>query len=629
LRATEVSNSLRGAHQASALSSRCRLKTALLACRVVHHLAPFSGETHIVLTSVKTSPSCRLSRALADAKIMNISLSWRVQSDTFARAPHCSYDARIGSSLAIDPGPKDYCPPMREGASLVCFTDGSFQAGGLGGFAAIFCDARAVQEDGYLFCPDSFTAIYGPSPSSGANYAAEVRAILAALQSTPVDTDLRIVTDCLSALQSLAVEVVSEGRRLRSGARSLITSCRNLLWIRAAHGANTTFDFVNSHTGALDWRSRGNEVADSFAAVAVGHAPPFLAHEEEFVFWHKLHNPPTPPAHVSGNLRTVLRDCLNASLVTKWCLTRTQGEIVRMLGPSMVTWLDTIRRSGDGNALLFALQMTTLQIPTPCKTLWSAHRDPASLTCPLCKSRSSPRHPFVCPYTSEARRTALHLVRDALCAAVAPITTSDVTTPAHRDCCLDLCASPLRWLDLTCPSIPLFYRDTPLCLRPHLASIEESDRWAGLCGLIPTGLRTLLLLPDSCAFVVGDPLHIRAQVAPLMRKLQFAVLEMASSVLDEWCKLCALSSEPPRKLPPWLAAHLPNCSAMISSKPICSGTIRRTCCPTLPPAESQTPSSNLWNARLAFMPNAQHADSWRSDLHLQRPTLRHPPPDPR
>ena len=62
---------------------------------------------------------------------------------------------------------------------------------------------------------------------------AEVRAILAALQTAPADATLYIITDSLSAMQAITHPCVSEGRRHRSGARALVSACRKLVLLRA------------------------------------------------------------------------------------------------------------------------------------------------------------------------------------------------------------------------------------------------------------------------------------------------------------------------------------------------------------------------------------------------------------
>ena len=66
------------------------------------------------------------------------------------------------------------------------------------------------------------------------------------------------------------------------------------------------------------------------------------------------------------------------------------------------------------------------------------------------------------------------------------------------------------------------------------ANIESSDRWASLCGLLPDGLRTLLLPSPSFGFVVADTRSIKDTVVPLVRELQFTILSCATDVLREW-----------------------------------------------------------------------------------------------
>ena len=381
-----------------------------------------------------------------------------------------------------------------------------------------------------------------------------MRAILAALQAAPVDADLLIVTDSLSARQAILRPMVSEGRRHRSGARSLVMACRKLILLRASYGGNTSLEFVRSHTEATDWRSVGNAVADAHAARAAGPAEPFLLCEERVVFWR---GDLQAANHVSGNLRDVLRGLVREDLVRAWRHAPTQGELVREHGHRLAGWLDVVRRDGDGERLLVALQMCTLQVPTPCRTLWGRPREPGALLCAMCGSISTPRHPFVCPGTAPARRVMQHEVTVVMKEAVRTLIESDTTSAAHQQLCLKLCSGHHRWLDLLCP--PVFLGCSDYCDELHglIASIESTDRWTGLCGLIPEALCALLLPPPSSNFVVADTRPVVKRVKPLVHQLQFTILDAVARVIREWTALHEEASLLPCRLPPWLEIHVP------------------------------------------------------------------------
>ena len=301
-RVVGASDALRGTHHASASVIYCRLLTALQARRVTATTLSVGGEAHTMRAPVRRSTRCRLTRALVDAGKLGITVTMRDQSnDLFPFSPS-TFCEEVGCSLSGDPT-RGICQPTGETAQLVCFTDGSYVKGCGGGYAAVFCDVNAVRDEDFEFLPSTCAVVGGPSPPSGSNYTAEVRAILAALQAAPADANLCIITDSLSAMQAITHPCVSEGRRHRSGARALVSACRKLVLLRALHGGRTSFEFVRSHTGAPDWRSRGNEAADAHAGSNVGSAVPFMTCEERFVFWRQRS---PSPEHVSGNLRAVL-----------------------------------------------------------------------------------------------------------------------------------------------------------------------------------------------------------------------------------------------------------------------------------------------------------------------------------
>ena len=207
-----------------------------------------------------------------------------------------------------------------------------------------------------------------------------------------------------------------------------------------------------------------------------------------------------------------LRDHVRRDLVQQWELAPTQGEVVREHGTRLVRWLDTVRREGDGARLLFALEMCTLQVSTPCRLLWGSSREPSAITCSLCGSLSSPRHPFLCPGTTAARQVMQRRVATAACAATLPLIESGVTSTAHQQLCLQICSSHLRWFDLSCQPEPDCVSDGEL---PALAAdIESFDRWAGLCGLLPKGLCTLLLPPPHYYFVAGNVRPVDCPACP-------------------------------------------------------------------------------------------------------------------
>jgi len=119
------------------------------------------------------------------------------------------------------------------GSGIVAFLDGSYSTN-LSGYAAILIKA----EDFYLspsgklealHCPASHVVLKGKGPVSGANYTAEVLAILHTLRATPINIPLFIWSDALSMMQALQKPLVSEFQRLRLGSRTLVLPARAFL----------------------------------------------------------------------------------------------------------------------------------------------------------------------------------------------------------------------------------------------------------------------------------------------------------------------------------------------------------------------------------------------------------------
>ena len=78
----------------------------------------------------------------------------------------------------------------------------------------------------YTFAEGTYHVLRGAAPLAGANYAAEVKALLAVLHGIPLNAPLLCISDALSALQVLWKPVLANGGRIRLGARSLVVPAR-------------------------------------------------------------------------------------------------------------------------------------------------------------------------------------------------------------------------------------------------------------------------------------------------------------------------------------------------------------------------------------------------------------------
>ena len=126
----------------------------------------------------------------------------------------------------------------------------------------------------------------GCAPVSGANYTAEVCAVLTALHAVPLDVPLVLLSDAESVLKVLARRIISATAWLRLGARSLMTPIRQLVAGRASLGFPLAYRHVESHTGGADAASLGNDLADKYADAARGRpSAPALTCESQYTYW--------------------------------------------------------------------------------------------------------------------------------------------------------------------------------------------------------------------------------------------------------------------------------------------------------------------------------------------------------
>ena len=222
----------------------------------------------------------------------------------------------------------------------------------------------------------------------------------------------------------------------------MIKACRLLIRRKRAVGSNVHFEHVHSHSGKDDPNSQGNALADLHASAdASRHAPPHLQCEETMTFWQSEHSKPCKGRpgglhHVAGNLRSVLQRTAEDVALTRWRACTTQGWVARQTAAA-AAWLTKIRKTGDGGLLLFALQMSTMQLPTPDRMLWGPARAESELTCKLCGKRCSPRHPFTCEANTKAARRLDGTVKLHLANVVKELARTGATPGEHTDiCCL-------------------------------------------------------------------------------------------------------------------------------------------------------------------------------------------------
>jgi hypothetical protein len=371
-----------------------------------------------LIRATKMSRSCRTTRALMHAQKLGHVLAehkpltvaqYRCHGTEIVNARQCPI-TRIPASVATL---RLYCDcPGGPEHGVVAFTDGSFirdheQLGSVCGWAAVLIREEDYLDPNYQFEKGSYTVLRGAAPLAGANYAAEVKALLAVLHAVPVSTRLLCISDSLGALQVIWKPVMPNGARLRLGARSLVAPARRLLEIRSAH-AETRKRHIHSHTGGTSADARGNSVADAEAKTAAMTSKPCgpaIATDEKYIF---LEEKNSECFHVHGNLRASLKAAASAQSVKEWLSHPSQGLIPRHIGErSTVKLVRIVRKTCDATLLTFCVKALTLQLSTSSKMRYKEGRD---LTTVMRKGIWSCR---TCEITMKAAERKDHLRSEA------------------------------------------------------------------------------------------------------------------------------------------------------------------------------------------------------------------------
>ena len=266
---------------------------------------------------------------------------------------------------------------------------------------------------------------------SGSNYPAEMAGILAGILACPSQADLFVHTDCLGGMQAIqrrdsrgqfrhlatlgeAGCCVSEPERIRSGARSFLTSIRKV--IDARKGA-TSFLHVRSHTGALDRHSTWNEVADKHANIERRRSPPgglpFTFNEERVIA--TLNGD-----HVHGDFRRWAQRTAAQCRRRHWAETEGHvSEVIRDCEEGIAPLCAIVRKRGDAEQTL--LLMEALCSRVPCGHRFSLFRNGPSWpdeiwSCQACGAPGleTTTHILSCPATDFIRSTATSEMISAL-----------------------------------------------------------------------------------------------------------------------------------------------------------------------------------------------------------------------
>ena len=538
--ATELGGTLRdvpdGMHS---MTTRARLKSGVRSGHLSTERRIIAGETWVMVTGVKRCRSNRVARVLDDLRRAGILVSYRLGPTPpgdlgFTTMP--PVDARVGcpvlrttlsSFLRLK-----MCPPVPGGCRPVSvYTDGGFGRNA-SGYGVVLCLSSASTTSGFRFCPATCVVLSGGSPRSGANYSAECAAIIVALRSLPVNCPVLCVSDALSAMQSVSSGLIPASKRVRLGARAFIVTCRKLINIRANHGGTTTFRHVFSHTEQLSVDARGNDAADTVATTASKDPQfqqerdtPFLAGEEDFVFWEVKDR---DEWHVSGDLRSLLKARAMSSLLISLQRKTTQGDVAREAGPALLSQFTMVRKVRDAGLLLFLLLASTKQTHTADRLVWPASsRSPAVMLCPLChRSPQSASHCFSCVSVRHLMRSVRVTASSEALRIAGPVLAS--SSPVHSSAVRRFCVAA-DWCNPTRhPQLDL--SGDGVTLTGRLSS------YAGLLGILPPEL-TRLLCPAPSSLGARECTHksLRRSYVDGLASLRLRTLQTARIVYEGWC----------------------------------------------------------------------------------------------
>ena len=298
-----------------------------------------------------------------------------------------------------------YCLfPGYSGAGLVAFTDGSFRhdegRGCQSGYAVVICKLTDVVDPDFDFSAEKCVVLTGTAPVSGANYTAEMQALLTTMHAIPVNVPLLCGSDALSAIQVLQKRFVSDTAALRLGARSLVLPARSLIELRSEHGCPPVWRHIESHTTKDGVLYRGNAMADKCAADACGDPRcPALTSEGAYTFWRDMSGDENRFLgqlwHISGDLRASLKSGERSALLAAWQdKTTAQGDLARSAGAAVLRLLDRVRKTREHSLFTFLVKAVTKQLATADKLFPALRRTGNTPPCPLCGKQEDHEHPL-------------------------------------------------------------------------------------------------------------------------------------------------------------------------------------------------------------------------------------------
>jgi hypothetical protein len=386
----------------------------------------------------------------------------------------------------------------------------------------------------------------------GDNFASEVIATLAAILGVPLDADLLIVTDALSALQSihygrtwdwgLCAHLSSFGipdrKRILAAMRPYITYIRMAITQRTGR---TTLEHVRSHSGATTTHALGNDRADKIANEARRAVDP-----DEWCGPNVQDIAACEPITVSTEAEDygIVLGALRPRLLTErikatldFLASRTKrspraSDLANTHGRRILSWTNAARYSRCGELMKLVVLALTQALPSE-HVLWQARKhtnnDNRGPSCKLCGHPEDNNEHALCRCTNRAvtaaRTYACTLATDAF--RYADNDVKHHTGPALMDVSA-LSAGPSQlmraWFD---PSRQLMLEVCPL-VSSAAKALETFCPLAGMLGILPKGVRSIL----SFAKVSGG--WRRCSYAEIEDRAQAVRLAIMRGCLHVW-----------------------------------------------------------------------------------------------
>jgi hypothetical protein len=256
---------------------------------------------------------------------------------------------------------------------------------------------------------------------SNNNLHAELSAILMAIHSVPIDTNLLILTDCLNAIlitNMLLLGRITINKLLRLGGRPYYNAIVKAIQARDRRGGKTTFNWVRSHTNGLSHEAKANDLADHFAKkahTAYEHNNnqdwDLLSLDLKYILCHKDNKPP-----LHDDVRKTLKRITRKTYIDTWLDQKnSKTQIYRENRIHCDSTLKLLLKKGTGDMLATFVMGVMGTLPSACMRIPKSK--PLGNVCPDCATKrtlDSSNHLISCPSTAYMYKNMMIELTDIL-----------------------------------------------------------------------------------------------------------------------------------------------------------------------------------------------------------------------